>query len=132
MAAVYNLAMANWLGHRFQPADWEKLAMRYAQTSLFAPPPDEQQQQHAQDPAPAGLSWSGRRRATASPADHASRHTQQPAAAPSAATAPCGAGGNPETPIMAYTVEQLAAIEAALASGQRWCSTTTGASSITA
>lgn len=59
--AVYNLAMANWLGlHRFQPADWEKLAMRYAQTSLFAPPPDEPPpQQHAQDPAQAGFVASG-------------------------------------------------------------------------
>ena len=71
--AVYNLAMANWLGlHRFQPADWEKLAMRYAQTSLFGPPPDEPPpQQHAQDPAPAGF--------VASEADDGARQPAQPA-----------------------------------------------------
>jgi phage terminase large subunit GpA-like protein len=37
--SVYNLAMAHYMGlHKYQQADWEKLAQRYAQAGLFDTP----------------------------------------------------------------------------------------------
>ncbi|NHR08079.1 phage terminase large subunit family protein [Chromobacterium haemolyticum] len=60
--SVYNLAMAHYMGlHKYSPADWEKLQMRYAQTGLFdEPPPGAEPDQASSstpsaDPAPAGF-----------------------------------------------------------------------------
>lgn len=56
--AVYNLSMAHYLGlAKFQPADWEKLQLQYAQSGLFDSPPPGQPAPASParpDPAPAG------------------------------------------------------------------------------